>query len=129
VELDEGAHLVWREELVAGRWDEPPGRLSQHTRLRYAGVPALAQQVTVDETWASPAVGGGSRTAGTLVVAAPDTAPCTPAVTGTGSDTGIGARMPLAGPMALCTAMAPDIRTLRRQLSSLAPPSWLSTMQ
>jgi urease accessory protein len=129
VELDDGAHLVWREEIVAGRWNEPPGRLSQHIRLRYAGTPVLAQHVTVDDAWASPAVGGGSRTAGTLVVTAADAALCAAAVTGAGPDTGIGARMPLPGPMALCTAIAPDLRALRQHLTALAPPSWLSTVQ
>jgi urease accessory protein len=129
VELEEGAQLVWREELVAGRWGEAPGRLSQHTRLSYAGTPALAQQVTVDDAWASPAIGGGSRTAGNLVVCGPDAAQCAPATEGATADTGFAARMPLAGPLALCTAMAPDSRTVRHLLASLAPPSWLSTRE
>jgi len=119
VELDAGAALVWREELVAGRHGETPGRVSQLTRLRYAGATVLAQELIVGDEWSSPAVVGASRTAGNLVVVTHGEPPAQPAVVDGA------ARMPLGGPVFLCSAVAPEIPTLRRRLASVAPPDWL----
>jgi hypothetical protein len=38
------------------------------------------------------------------------------------------ARMPLGGPVYLCSAVAPDIPTLRRRLAAVAPPHWLDEL-
>jgi urease accessory protein len=119
VELDEAAHLVWREELVAGRYGEQPGRVHQQTRLRRGGTTVLAQDLTLgDEAWTSPAVLGTGRTVGALVVVEPGSEPGAAARQ-------TGARMPLGGPVSLCSAVAADAPALRRCLESLAPPTWL----
>jgi urease accessory protein len=118
VELDAGAALVWREELVAGRSGETPGRLRQNTRLRYAGTTVLVQELTLD-AWSSPAVVGESRTAGSLIVVTDSEPPTAPVVVDGA------ARMPLGGPVFLCSAVAPEVPRLRHRLASVAPPGWL----
>ncbi len=121
VDLAGGAELVWREELVAGRHAEEPGRLRQATRIRYNGATILYQELAVGPgtEWTSPAVLGGARVTGNLVVVSPGTA--APAAA---SAPGV-ALMPLTGPAALCSGVAVDVPALRRALSSLAPPGWV----
>lgn len=120
VELHEGARLLWREEVVAGRHGEAPGQLRQDTRIRYAGSTVLAQELIVGPEWSSPAIADASRTAGNLVVVAPGEPPAAAAVV-EGA-----ARMPLPGPVVLCSAVAPDTPTLRRRLAAIDPGSWLA---
>jgi urease accessory protein len=121
VEIAGDAALVWREELVAGRHAEEPGRLQQTTRIRSDGVTILHQELAVgpDTQWSSPAVLGGARAAGNLVVVSPGTA--APAPT---SAPGV-ALMPLIGPATLCAGVAVDVPALRRAMSALAPLGWV----
>jgi urease accessory protein len=122
VELDEGGELLWRDELVVGRYREEPGRLRQDTRIRYAGTTVLSQDLALgpESEWAAPAVLGGSRVTGNLVIVSTvwDPPPSAVAVAGA-------ARMPLAGPAVMCAGVADDVPTLRRTLTELAPPAWL----
>ena len=121
VELDGGAHLVWRDELVAGRHGEQPGRLRQATRIRYDGVAVLHQELAIGPgtVWTSPAVLGGARVAGNLVVVSPgQDPPAAASVAGA-------ALMPLTGPAALWAGVATDVPTLRRSFSALGRAGWL----
>jgi urease accessory protein len=119
VELDEQAHLVWREEVVAGRYGEQPGRVHQQTRLRRGATMVLAQDLTLgDDAWFSPAVVGAGRAVGALVVVEPGTEPGAASLP-------TGARLPLGGPVSLCTSVAGDAPALRACLDGLAPPTWL----
>ncbi len=119
VEVEEGGHLVWREELVGGRHGEQPGRVRQETRLRYAGATVLAHDLALGaEAWASPVVLGGDRTVGSIVVVEPGAPPSSTMVVENA------ARMPLGGPVVLYSAVAVDIPILRRRLDTLAPRGW-----
>ncbi|MGV9455951.1 urease accessory protein UreD [Streptomyces sp. NPDC003635] len=117
VDLGAAARLVLREEQVLGRVGEEPGRLTSRLTLRVAGRVVLDQELSCGPGapggWDGPAGLAGHRAIGQLVVARPEfgkepvTARCL---------TETAALVPLAGPAALVTAVAPDARLLRRQL-------------
>ncbi|MFD7135847.1 urease accessory protein UreD [Streptomyces sp. NPDC059894] len=111
------ARLVLREEQVLGRVGEEPGRLTSRLVVRVGGRPVLDQQLACGPGapggWDGPAVLGGHRALGQLVVVRPEfhDRPVTARVVG---DTAT--LVPLAGPAALVTAVAPDGLRLRRIL-------------
>ncbi len=110
VDLDEGATLSWREELIAGRHAEPPGDLRLATTVRYAGRTVLRHDVAI-----GPRAKGWhamlDRATGTLLLVGPH-APDQPKIIGAGA-----ALMPLAhGPAALVSATGPTAREVRRAL-------------
>ena len=116
VELDATARLVWREELVCGRYGEEPGDLVSSTTVRRAGVTLFRQEIAVGPrtpAWYGPAMLGGARTMGSILVVDPEwtVAPTATATT---------AIMPLAGPAVLITAVADHAHDLRRTLDELA---------
>jgi urease accessory protein len=127
-DLDHGARLVLREEQVLGRAGEEPGRLTTRLTVRIAGRTVLDQQLACGPGapggWDGPAVLGGLRAVGQLVVARPEfqEKPVTARELGEGA-----AVLPLPGPAALVTAVAPDALRLRRLLDGasalLAPAS------
>ncbi len=123
VELDHGAELVWREEIVAGRFGEEPGELTAALRVRLDGVPLLAQELAVGPGatgWAGAAVLGGARATGSLLVV--DAAP-PPVGSGTSPECSW-ATMPLADPAGvITTAVATDARALRTSLDRAWTPS------
>ncbi|MFF8636717.1 urease accessory protein UreD [Streptomyces pilosus] len=120
-DLARGARLVLREEQVLGRSGEPPGRLTTRLTVRIAGRPVLDQRLTCGPGtrggWDGPAVLGGHRAVGQLVVVRTefDDEPVTARVLGEGA-----AVLPLPGPAALVTAVAPDGLRLRRLLDGAA---------
>ncbi|GLI01991.1 urease accessory protein UreD [Phytohabitans aurantiacus] len=121
VELAEGAALVWREELVCGRHGEQPGDARLETTVRYAGGTIMRQEVAVGPRaagWDGPAVLGGGRATGSLLVVDPAWAdkPPEPAVLGPSA-----AWMPLVGPAALATATGADLREVRAALDECLP--------
>jgi urease accessory protein len=124
VEVAEDAQLLWRDEVVAGRHGEAPGRLRQATRVRWAGTTVLNQELELGPVseWAGPAVLGGARVTGNLVVVSPL---CDPPVGAAAVDGA--ARMPLAGPVVLCTGVADSVPALRCTLADLAPAAWWPT--
>lgn len=78
-DLDAGATLCWREEVVAGRFGETGGLLRSHMDLTRGDRPLLRTMTTVgDRIWHSPAGGGGARVLGTYLVAGDDAAALTP---------------------------------------------------
>ncbi|WP_369037013.1 urease accessory protein UreD [Streptomyces adonidis] len=117
VELAPGARLVFREEQVLGRSGEEPGRLGSRLTVRVGGRVVLDQELACGPGapggWDGPAVLAGHRALGQLVVVRPEfvDAPVKARMLGEGA-----ALMPLAGPAALVTALAPDALRLRRVL-------------
>ncbi|GGX72583.1 urease accessory protein UreD [Streptomyces anandii] len=116
-ELAPAARLVLREEQVLGRVGEEPGRLTSRLAVRIAGRTVLDQELSCGPGapggWDGPAVLGGHRAVGQLVLVRPEfaKAPVVARVLGEGA-----AVVPLAGPAALVTAVAPDARLLRALL-------------
>ncbi|MBB6419981.1 urease accessory protein UreD [Streptomyces sp. AK010] len=117
VELAPAARLVLREEQVLGRVGEEPGRLTSRLTVRVAGQAVLDQELAcglgAPGGWDGPAVLAGHRAVGQLVVVRPEFAvePVAATVLGEGASV-----VPLAGPAALVTAVAPDALRLRRLL-------------
>nr|MDT0656491.1 urease accessory protein UreD [Micromonospora sp. DSM 115978] len=143
VELAEGAALVWREELVCGRFGETSGDVRLITTVRYAGRTLLRNDLAVGPRtagWDGPAVLGGARAAGTVVVVDPawsttgppppapprhTAANSTTATAGTrtaGSATaGSAAVLPLGGgPAVLVSAVGADHAAMRRAMAECA---------
>lgn len=118
VTLAAGARLLLREELLLGRFGEEPGTVRQSLRVSIDGRPLLHQQLAVggDATaWAGPAVTGGHRAIGTLLVVEPGWGDEPPAATPLAGDAAL---LPLEGPAVLVSALCPDALTLRRSLDA-----------
>ena len=117
VDLAPGARFVFREEQVLGRSGEEPGRLCSRLTVRVGGRVVLDQELACGPGapggWDGPAVLAGHRALGQLVVVRPEfvDAPVGARLLGEGA-----ALVPLAGPAALVTALAPDALRLRRVL-------------
>ncbi|MFE0473895.1 urease accessory protein UreD [Streptomyces sp. NPDC058947] len=111
------ARLVLREEQVLGRAGERPGRLTSRLTVRVAGRLVLDQELACGPGapggWDGPTGLAGLRAVGQLVVVRPEfgAEPVQGGVLAEGA-----ALMPLAGPAALVTAVAPDALRLRRLL-------------
>ncbi|MEU6507534.1 urease accessory protein UreD [Streptomyces sp. NPDC046942] len=116
-ELTAGARLVLREEQVLGRSGEEPGRLTSRLTVRIAGRTVLDQKLACGPGapggWDGPAVLAGQRAVGQLVVVRPEFAQEPVRAQALGE---CAALMPLAGPAALLSAVAPDALRLRRIL-------------
>ncbi|MFH9864065.1 urease accessory protein UreD [Streptomyces sp. NPDC017202] len=118
-DLAPGARLVLREEQVLGRVGEEPGRLSSRLVVRVGGRAVLVQELACGPGapggWDGPAVLAGHRAVGQLVVVRPEFAddPVSARMLGDGATL-----VPLAGPAALVTAVAPDGLRLRRVLDA-----------
>ncbi len=117
VRLLSGARLLLREELVLGRHGEQPGCLRQHLRAQIDSRPFLDQELAVglDATgWDGPAVSGGQRALGSLLVVDPAWGKASPRIVDSlGKDAAI---LQLPGPAVLMSVLAPDTLLLRRQL-------------
>lgn len=117
VELAPGARLMLREEQILGRHGETPGTLISRLTVRRAGRPLLDQQVAYGPGapggWDGPAVLGGHRSVGQLLLV-------DPAFDERGPETRLlgptAALTRLAGPAVLVTAVAADARELRAVL-------------
>ncbi|MEW1687015.1 urease accessory protein UreD [Streptomyces sp. NPDC091265] len=121
VELAPTARLVLREEQILGRHGETTGTLISRLTVRRAGRPLLDQQVAYGPGapggWDGPAVLGGHRAVGQLLVVEPafdEKAPDTRLL----GPTAVLTR--LAGPAVLVTAVATDARELRAVLDRAA---------
>ncbi|MEW2067784.1 urease accessory protein UreD [Streptomyces sp. NPDC007346] len=114
VELAPTARLLLREEQILGRHGEPTGALTTRLTVHRGGRPLLDQQLSYGPgapgDWDGPAVLGGHRATGQLLLADPSF-----------EDTPRSARLlgptaaltPLAGPAVLVQAVAADARLLR----------------
>ncbi|MGK5630934.1 urease accessory protein UreD [Streptomyces sp. URMC 123] len=120
-----GARVLLREEQILGRSGERPGRLATRLTLCLGGRTLLDQESGYGPGapgWDGPAVLGAHRAVGQLLVVDPDFDGAPPPVrfAGDGGAGGEGVLVPLAGPAALATAVAPDGLRLRRLLDELA---------
>jgi urease accessory protein len=106
VRLDEGAELVWREEIVLGRHGERPGRYVSRFDVTSCGFPLLHHELRVDEDAPSTAVLGSARTVGTVLLAGKDLTAEPYATEGLSV-------LPLARSGVLVTALANDTVRLR----------------
>ncbi|GAA0424288.1 urease accessory protein UreD [Actinoplanes campanulatus] len=115
VDVADGGTLLWRDDLVCGRHDEPSGAVRADTTIRYAGATLYRHELAVGPGapgWDGAAVLGGGRAVGTLVAAGSGLRE--PGVAGPNA-----AVMPLAGPVELATAVGADIREVRAALDPL----------
>jgi urease accessory protein len=116
-DLTATARLVLREEQVLGRTGEEPGRLSSRLTVRVGGRTLLDQELACGPGapggWDGPAVLGGHRAVGQLVVVRPEYGSCP--LPATVLEEGA-VMMPLAGPAVLVSAVASDALRLRRVL-------------
>ncbi|MFJ3401140.1 urease accessory protein UreD [Streptomyces microflavus] len=117
VELAPTARLLLREEQILGRHAEPTGALTTRLTVHRGGRPLLDQQLAYGPGapggWDGPAVLGGHRAVGQLLLADPsfEDAPLPARLLGPTA-----ALTPLAGPAVLVTAVAADARLLRAVL-------------
>lgn len=80
LELDSGAEVTWREEVLLGRHGQPGGEWRSTVDATLGGEPLLCQDTLIGgPVWDSSAVGGGARAAGSLLLVGPD-APAEPSV-------------------------------------------------
>jgi urease accessory protein len=118
VELSTGASLVWRDELVCGRHGEATGQARLSTAVRLAGRPLYQHELAVGPTvlgWSGPAVLGGGRAAGSVLLVDPSWTVDPPASAVLGPTAAL---MPLSGPAMLATATGADLREVRAQLDA-----------
>jgi urease accessory protein len=112
IDLDEGAHLDWTEEIVLGRHGEEPGIVEFRLRVEVAGRPLLRHQLSIGQPgWDGPAVLGPARATGLRLVVGSD-----PPVDGRSVGDGW-AWMDLEGPGRLLVAVAPDLAELRQRMA------------
>ncbi len=127
IRLAADAFLVWRDELVCGRFGEESGHLRLSIDVHRAGRPLYAHELTVGPgTGSSPGGGpagpdvlGGARAAGSLLMVDPaweTSSPPEPRLLGPDA-----ALMPLAGPAVLASVVAEDALTVRSLLDSVFP--------
>jgi urease accessory protein len=111
VDVAAGAELVWREELVCGRYGEAPGDIRLSTLVHHGGRVLYQHELAVGPSapgWDGPAVLGDARAIGSvLLVNRP-----VPAEAGSTGAT----VLPLAGPGVLLCAIGRDVRDVRAQL-------------
>ncbi|WP_405651634.1 urease accessory protein UreD [Streptomyces sp. NBC_01386] len=116
-ELAPGARLVLREEQVLGRTAEEPGRLTSRLTVHREGRPLLDQELACGPGapggWDGPAVLGGHRALGQLVVVKTEFEKDRPPPALLGENAAL---TPLAGPAVLVTALASDALRLRGTL-------------
>lgn len=118
VEAAEGSAVLWRDDLVCGRHREASGDVRADTTIRYAGQTLYRHELAVGPNapgWSGPAVLGGGRAVGSLVLAGPALPP--PSLLGEDA-----ALMPLTGPGMLATAVGNDIRQVRAALDPICDP-------
>jgi urease accessory protein len=121
VDVEDGGTVLWREELICGRAGESSGRAVQRISVCHAGRPLLRQELTVGTGapgWDGPAVLGGARVTGQLLVLSPDWrdgGPPAARVLGPGA-----AQMPLVGPAILATATGTQAHQVRAHLKAVA---------
>lgn len=121
IDLEDGARLFAREELVLGRHGETPGAVRQRLRLTYDGVASHDQELAVGEGaigWDSSAVTGGRRALGSVLIMDPETEGhdyALPSVPESIPDT---AMMKLDARSVLISSLARDSIMLTRQLDA-----------
>ncbi|MFE6743578.1 urease accessory protein UreD [Streptomyces tubercidicus] len=121
VSLAATSRLVLREEQLLGRANEAPGHLVSRIRVHHAGRPLLDQHTAYGHPapgWDGPAVLGGHRAVGQLLVVEPELdVRRAPILLREATKDGCAVLAPLAGgPALLATAVAPTSSALRELL-------------
>lgn len=121
IELAADTRLLAREELILGRDREASGAIHQRLRITQEGRPLHDQNLALGTApgWDGPAVTGGRKTLGSMIIADPARTDSTddqnPARVGT--DVAVLGLSPSA---AMITALADDTVTLRRRIAEHA---------
>ncbi|MCA1657513.1 MAG: urease accessory protein UreD [Actinobacteria bacterium] len=123
ISVGRGGCLVWREELVLGRHGEDAGRYVSRTSVDVDRSAVLRQELAIGENqpgWKGPAVTGGLRAVGSVVVVDPrfESSPTPPS---RASLDGRAAVLALPGPAMQVLALADDAVNLRRLLDIGTP--------
>lgn len=116
VELEAGASLLWREELVLGRHGEAGGSIVSRTDVDLAGEPLLRHELALGPLFpaaAGPAVTAGARAVGSILLAGLHRAPVQAVAFGPTA-----AILPLAGAGVQIVALAAGAVELRRLLDA-----------
>jgi urease accessory protein len=117
VDIAGDARLVWREELICGRYRESPGDAVLSTVVRRAGQPLYRNELRVGPQspgWDGPAVLGGARVVGSVLVVDPSWSDGDqPAARTLGPDAAL---LPLAGPAVIALAAGADAHGVRALL-------------
>jgi len=130
LELEAGACVEWWEELVLGRHGEPPGSVAARLDVDHDGAALLRHSIALGPdhpSWTSPAVTGGARAYGSLLVVGAAAAREAVVLGPTA------ALLPLEGPATHTVALAADVISLRRLLeagilgATMAPDTLLFT--
>jgi urease accessory protein len=120
--LEEGGALVWREELVCGRFGERPGDVRVLTSVGYGALPLYRNELAVGPDapgWDGPAVLGGAGAVGSLLVVDPLWAAAGPVPGPEPEVLGpTAAVLPLAGPGVLVSTSGPDALAVRADLDT-----------
>lgn len=114
--LAAGARLTWRDELVLGRHGEGAGSVVTRAHVDLAGAPLLRHELALGACHpaaAGPAVTGGARAVGSVLLVGDGGAPQESVLLGPTA-----AVLPLAGGGAQVVALAGDATTLRRLLDA-----------
>ena len=117
VTLDDGASVVWRDEVILGRRGELPGRILSRIDATLDGRPLLRNELAMggrEPGWDGPAVVGPAKAVGSLLVSMPNMTECPVPATALGPRASI---LPLAGPAVLVSALAADNLKLRDLLN------------
>lgn len=116
VDLAPGARMLIRDELQLGRHKEQPGNLMQDLHIRCDGKTLFRQQLRLGPAapgWRSPAVMGGHKCVGNVLVIDPQWREAPPAARVFAPDAAL---MPLEGPAVAISALATDAWALRQRL-------------
>jgi urease accessory protein len=116
VQLEPGARLLMREEVLQGRHEEVSGRVRQRVSVRLAGRPLYRQDLLVGTPEAAtPPVIGSHGAVGSILIVDPDWTAHPPAGGVLDAEAAV---LPLEGPAVLVTALAGDNLALRHQFAA-----------
>lgn len=119
IDLQPGARLYVREEVLLGREGELPGSLSQRLRVTCGGDPVYDQEISVGAPgWQSSAVTGGRRALGSIIVVDPVAGNIDAFTTSVSDELPDTAVMQLGKRAALLASAAVDSIALGRQLTA-----------
>lgn len=116
VDLEDGATLVWREEIVLGRHGEAGGSVVTRARVDHAGRPLFRHELALGPRHpaaAGPAVTAGARALGSLLLVGQGWESANAQLLGPAT-----AVLTLAGPGVQVVALADDAPALRRLLDA-----------
>jgi urease accessory protein len=117
IDLAPSATMVWRDEIVLGRYGEEAGACTVRSRVRRDGRPLLTHDIVLNEACASPSVLGDAGAVGMLLVVGPhgrSVPAAAPPVAG--AETGVFA---IDDDVVLITALGRDARAVRTALDTL----------